>query len=172
MPSKGRIVYWDSNIFLSFINKIPDRIQTIRDLLTEIQEDAHSFILTSSESIAEVANAAFEKEQSKLNPAIEEQIDAMWDDASMVRIIDNGSHIARIARDLIRDAIPHGWVLKPKDASHLASAYWYNQKVGELKEFHTYDLRLHKYQTMIGIHVDTPHVLQYRMDLEDNDDTE
>lgn len=170
MPSKGRVIYWDSNMFLSHINKIPDRVQVIRDILSEISEDSKSIILTSSESIVEVAHAIYEKEQKQLDPAVEATIDAMWNDSSIVRMIDNGPHIALIARGLIRDVIPQGWILKSKDAIHLASAHWYDQNIGEVREFHTYDQELLKYQTIIGIHIGTPNVLQHRMNFDNDED--
>lgn len=166
MPSNGRVIYWDSNVFVSYINGIPERLQTIKDMLAEIVDDQQSFILTSSESIVEVSHAADEKVQSRLDPTVEAAIDAMWNDTSVVRIIDNGPPIAHMARDLIRDSIPHGWTLKPKDAVHLASAFWYDQNVDDLNEFHTYDDRLFKYEAMIGIRIDYPHVLQHRMNLD------
>lgn len=165
-----RVVYWDSNVFLSYINGIPERVPTIRDVLAEMQESSKNFILTSSESIAEVTHMTQERTQGRLDPAAESKINAMWEDTSTVRIIDNGSHIAFIAQELIRDVIPDRWSLQPKDAIHLASAYWYDQNVGELREFHTYDQGLFKYQTMIGIHIDYPHVLQHRMNLEGEND--
>jgi predicted nucleic acid-binding protein len=164
MPKNSRVIYWDSCVFLSHINGIPDRIQTINSILYEINEDDNSIILTSSESIVEVAHALYEKENNQLDPKIESVIDAMWDDSRIVKMIDNGPHIAKIARNLIRDAIPQGWSLKSKDAIHLASAMWHNQFVRCIDEFHTYDKKLFKYEAMIGIHINTPHVLQYRMD--------
>lgn len=170
MPNNGRVIYWDSCVFLSHINGIQDRIQTINDVLNEINEDRNSIILTSSESIVEVAHALYEKEQNRLDPEVEVAIDTMWDDSNIVAMIDNGPHIARRARKLIRDAIPHGWVLKPKDAIHMASAYWYDYYVGSIDEFHTYDDKLFKYQVMIGINIDYPHVLQYKMNIKGNDD--
>lgn len=168
MPNNngGRIIYWDSCVFLSHINGMPDRIQTINDVLNEVGEDANSIILTSSESIVEVAHALYEKEQKQLDTEIEAAIDAMWDDTDIVEMIDNGPHIAKIARKLIRDAIPNGWVLKSKDAVHLASAMWYDKYVKPIGEFHTYDKKLFKYAPMIGVHIDYPHVLQYRMGFE------
>jgi predicted nucleic acid-binding protein len=164
-----RIIYWDSNVFLSHINGMPNRIQVINDVIQEISENDNSVILTSSESIVEVAHALYEKEQKQLDPEVESIIDAMWEDTNVVEIIDNGPHIAKIARGLIRRVIPNGWVLKSKDAIHLASASWYDRNVNHIDEFHTYDEKLPKYQTMIGIHIDYPHVLQYRWNFSEND---
>jgi predicted nucleic acid-binding protein len=152
--------YWDSSVFLSLLNGLPDRVPTIRGIMMEVEKDRNSFILTSSESIVEVAHIAEEKINLRLDPHVEALIDELWAMDQVIRIIDNGSHIAPIARRLIRDAIPHGWVLRPKDAVHLASALWYNQHVHRLQEVHTYDDALFKYGVMIGIHICEPYVQQ------------
>lgn len=168
MPNNGRIIYWDSCVFLSHINGMPDRIQTINDILDEIRNDSNSIILTSSESMVEVAHAIDEKTQHCLDPNVEAAIDAMWEDSSIVKMIDNGLYIAKIARNFIRDAIPSGWVLKSKDAIHLASAWWHNKNVSEVEDFQTYDKKLFKYQLMIGIHIGHPYVLQHRLNLDNS----
>ncbi len=135
----------------------------IRDIMTEIEGEKDSFILTSSESIVEVAHVADEKTKSRLDPKVESLIDEMWAMDKIIKIIDNGPHIAPIARRLIRDAIPHGWVLKAKDAVHLASAFWYNKNVHRIDEVNHYDDRLFKYEVMIGIHICEPHIKQMRL---------
>lgn len=58
--------------------------------------------------------------------------------------------IATIARNLIRDAIPHNWELKPKDVTHLATAEWVDQNLSPVSEFHTYDTKLAKYEAMMA----------------------
>ena len=158
MPSSH--LYWDSNVFLSLLNGMPSRDSTIRGIMQETEKQRDSFILTSSESIVEVAHVADEKFRSRLDPRVEALIDEMWAMDKVVKFIDNGAHISPIARRLIRDAIPQGWVLTAKDAVHLASAFWYNQKVHRIDEFHTYDNGLFKYEAMIGIHICEPHVRQ------------
>ena len=59
----------------------------------------------------------------------------------------------------MRDAIPHGWGLKPMDAIHLATAEWVNRRLFTVEEFHTYD-KLDKYGFMIGIRIKEPYILQ------------
>jgi predicted nucleic acid-binding protein len=168
MPNNAITFYWDSCIFLSHINGMPDRIQTINSVISEVNSNSSSIILTSSESIVEVAHAVSEKTQKQLDPNVEQKIDAMWDDTNVVKMIDNGPHIAKLARSLIRDAIPNDWVLKSKDAIHLASAMWYDRNVAKVDEIHTYDKKLFKYQTIIGIHILYPHVTQYRINFNTN----
>jgi predicted nucleic acid-binding protein len=161
MPNKI-CLYWDSNVFLSHLNGVPERIKTIRDLIQEIEENESSCILTSSESIVEVAHVLDEKMNGRLDPRVEEAIDAMWQNHKLIKMIDNGHHISTLARNLIRDAIPQKWKLSPKDAVHLASAYWYNKNVCPIDEFHTYDTKLYKFEAMIGIHICEPYVKQMR----------
>lgn len=160
--TNNRCIYWDSNVFLTHLNAVPNRTKTLIDLIQEI-EDEKGYILTSSESIVEVAHALHEKQNGRLDPLVEEAIDAMWQNNNLIKMIDNGHHISTIARKLIRDVIPNNWVLKPKDAVHLASAFWYNKNVQAIEEFHTYDERLYKYETMIGMHICEPYAKQMRM---------
>jgi predicted nucleic acid-binding protein len=164
MPDKARVLYWDSSVFLSWVNDMPSRVPIIQDIHTEIMDSDNSMVYTSVESIVEVANADSEKEKKTLDPNVEEILNGMWEDNSFVTIVDNIPHIAEIARHLMRDAIPQGWVLKPKDAIHLATAMWLDKNVRRIDEFHTYDHGLPKYEAMIGIHICEPHVLQTRMD--------
>jgi predicted nucleic acid-binding protein len=161
MANKPQI-YWDSNAFLSLLDGIPSRASALSDLIIEIRQQK-GFILTSSESIVEVANVAEEKLHGRLDPDVEAKIDRMWNNHELIKMIDNGPHIAPIARRIIRDAIPNGWSLKPKDAVHLASCYWYNKFVYRVDEFHTYDDRLCKFEVMIGVHICEPHVQQMRL---------
>lgn len=159
MPDR-QTIYWDSNVFLSLLNGPPARIKVITNCLDEFNENG-CFIITSTESIVEVAHALDEKLNGRLDPRIEERIDAMWENPS-IKMIDNGQHISSLARKLIRDAIPNRWSLTPKDAIHLASAYWYNKHVNAVHEFHTYDTKLPKFAPMIGIQVCEPYVQQMR----------
>jgi predicted nucleic acid-binding protein len=156
-------IYWDSNVFLSLLDGIPSRINALRDLIAELKDTPNGFILTSSESIVEVSNVADEKTNGRLDPKFEIMIDKMWNNHHLIKMIDNGPHIAPIARRLIRDAIPQGWALKPKDAVHLASCYWYNRHVCRVDEFQTYDGKLIKFAAMIGVHICEPHVQQMRL---------
>ena len=163
MPDNSRVLYWDSSVFLSWVNEIPSRVPIIEDIHAEIIEENNSIIYTSVESIVEVSHADSEKRQQKLDPTIEERINNMWEDISFVKVVDNVPHIAEIAKRLMRDAIPQSWILKPKDAIHLATAMWLDKNVEHIDELHTYDSGLSKYAAMIGIHICEPHVLQARM---------
>jgi predicted nucleic acid-binding protein len=163
MP-KSKFLYWDASVFLSYINAIPDREKTIENLILEVNSTG-GLIYTSVESIVEVSNAAFEREQGRIDQSIEEKINDLWEDVSTVRTVDHVPHISEIAKRLIREVIPQGWKLTPKDAVHLATAQWLNRNVRSIDEFHTYDRGLIKFEAMIGIHICEPYVLQTRMDL-------
>lgn len=156
---KGRILYWDSDVFLSYIGAHPERIDTIASLLQEIKNDDDAIIVTSVIAKVEVAYAAQEKTQQTLDPEAEAAIDALWEDSSIVELIDLSDHIALKARSLIRQAMQQGWALRANDAIHLASAQW----LTGVREFHTYDTRLKKFDILIGCEIREPWVQQPRL---------
>jgi predicted nucleic acid-binding protein len=75
-PQKPRI-YWDSNVFLSYINGLSDRLPEIETLLLEAEKDTIE-LLTSTLSIVEVAYATAEKDQHALDDQTEERINKLW----------------------------------------------------------------------------------------------
>jgi predicted nucleic acid-binding protein len=161
MKSDTSLVYWDSCVFLSYINDEPGRSKVINDLFAEV-EKGNGKILTSTVAIVEVACASHERTSSILSLEIQELLDQLWMDSN-ISLVEVNQQIAELARQLIRDAIPNSWVLKPKDAVHLASALWIDKNVSKVNEFITYDTDLTKYQTMIGILVKEPYLLQQRL---------
>jgi predicted nucleic acid-binding protein len=165
MDKSARVLYWDSCVFLSYIEEVPGRISTLEDVLEEISENKDSIIFTSSMSTVEVAFSDGEKDKRKLDPEIQSKIDALWEDNSVVEMVDLSPIVAQMSRKLMRDALPHGKSLKPNDAIHLATAEWLNKYVRSIDEFQTYDQKLESYGPMIGIKVCEPHVVQHRMDI-------
>jgi PIN domain nuclease of toxin-antitoxin system len=117
MPRNPSFFYWDSCVFLSYINGIEDRLQQIEDVWAEIAEDDEKRIVTSAISVAEVAYLITEKEQGRLDPNVETSINAMWYNPS-VSLVEVSPPISFLARKLMRDVVPNGWVLKPHDAIH------------------------------------------------------
>jgi predicted nucleic acid-binding protein len=87
---------------------------------------------------------------------VEKKIDAL---VSLAKMIEISRFVARDARDLIRTVValpagqsfPKGISLKPLDAMHLASA-----KRRGLKEFHTYDTGLYKFDGIFGMKIIRP----------------
>ena len=137
MPSDLPRVYFDACIFLDYISNHPERAPIIEDFV-ELSLKNEIDILTSTASVVEVSHVLDEKEARKLDPHIESKIDAMFNDETVVKLIDFSPLIAKDARTLIRDSIisPTN-ILKPMDAVHLASA-----KRLKVREFLTYDRKL------------------------------
>ena len=165
MPSrKARYVYWDSCVFLAYIDKEPGRVDVIERVWDEVSDQGGDRIVTSVLSIAEVAHAGYEKKSQALDPAAIAAIDAMWKDPSVL-IVETPAQIMYIARDLMRDATAQGWSLRPGDAIQLATAKWVHQYANPITAFHTYDGRIFKYTAMIGIKIVEPEPLSKNIQL-------
>jgi len=158
MPTDTPPLYWDSSVFLAYINGEQGRLPVIDALLAEIEADDDRRIFTSTITRVEVAFAAFEAHSATLDPQALSDIDALWDDRSVVEVVELHDDIALSARGLIREAIARGWSLKPLDAVHLATARWL-----QATEFHTYDASLHKYGQLVGFTIREPYALQGRL---------
>lgn len=152
------LIYWDSNVFLSYINGIEERLPTIDALLEEASNEDAAFLFTSTISKVEVAYAASEQAKGKLDASVESAIEHLWEDYSVVKLVEFHDDIASIARDLLRYSIAQRWRLKPMDAIHLASAKWMGAD-----EFHTYDRPLEKYAGETGCKIIEPYVRQGRL---------
>jgi predicted nucleic acid-binding protein len=120
-------------------------------LLEQASETDELIIYTSAVSITEVAFAKAEKDGGILDPKIESEIDALWNDRSAVKLVEFNEIVARSARSLLRRAIEQGRPLKPMDAIDLATAL--NRSV---TEFHTTDERLQKNWQDLGFAVRDP----------------
>ncbi len=159
MQSRAHVLYWDSDVWLSYINAQPDRINTIASLLKQVQDNDDDVIVVSIIAKVEVAFASYEKVRGALDHDMENRIDSLWSDPSVVEVIELNDHVARIARSLIRENVLRGWSMTPNDAIHLASAQW----LQGVHEFHTYDTRLHRYSHLIGCDICEPYILQPRL---------
>lgn len=133
MPASRPLVYWDSCVFLSYLEKTPSRIGTL-DAVVEEARQKHILIVTSTLSIAEVAYAAQERTAGSPNPAILDLIDGLWNDPTVVLVLEFNRVIAEQARDIVRRGLFERRSLKAADAVHLATAV--NRGVSD---FHTYD---------------------------------
>lgn len=170
MAKTSRNFYWDSNVFLSFINEDPNRISTISDLWDEIVSSNTDRIITSTFSIVEVAFASAEILGEPVEKAIEEKIDLLWGDPTIL-LVESPEIVMRIARTLVRDARSQRYRLKPYDAVQLATAMWINNNGYPISEFHTYD-NLERYSELTELRICEPNVLQPSLlrDVEDGDD--
>lgn len=160
MPDKGRFIYWDSNVFLAYLNGEAGRVNIIEDLWNEVEKGKNDRIITSVATSIEVFCAAYEKKGGKLDPSVESIIQQMFHNPSVVILAETSNAIADISRNLLRFAISKSWALRTFDALELATAKWANENVHYIDEFHTYDNKLMKFEAQIGIKIDQPHVNQ------------
>lgn len=149
--------YWDSCVFLSYINGVVDRLPILDDYLSRART-GDCQIVTSTWSITEVAFEVSERGTKTLSQEIERKIDLFWADRSAIKLVEVHPLLQREARRLMREAIPNGWSLKPVDAVHLATSISDSVKASA---FHTYSNDLHKYQALINIPISVPTPRQY-----------
>jgi len=157
MPKIEEYIYGDSCIFLAYFNKEPGRVEVLDQLFETIHSSGERKLVTSAFSIIEVAHVAQEKYRAKLDPTVEELLDSLWNDSSLLELIDFHENLARKARTLIRQATASGLSLKPADALHLVTA----QSIG-VSMFLTYD-NLGKYANLAGLTIREPFVDQPRL---------
>lgn len=156
MPD-GRLYYWDANIFLYYLNGDLTRLPTLDAILEDVSNNSKDRIVTSVLSKVEVAWVATEKNTRVLSPDEEARIDALWNDPSVIELVDLSDEITYIARSLLRRSMARGWDgLKANDAIHLATAEW----IGAF-EMHTYDTTLFRYGELIGLDVKIPIAAQF-----------
>ena len=154
MP-EPRFLYWDTDVFLSYLNDNPDRIPTLQAILDNVSKDKQHLIVTSTITKVEVAWVAHEKLNRVLSTDEEKRIDALWDDSSVIEFVEFHDDIAIFARNIMRTGMIKGWKLRANDAIHLASA----QSV-QCYEVNTYDDKWKKYEELIGITIKEPSVIQ------------
>ena len=152
--ARRRRIYWDSCVWLRYINESPEDKRVLDWLLEQSSYRMGDIeIITSAISLAEVAFAIVEQTKQALDEDVERQIDYLWADHSAITIVEFYPQIAIEARSLIRMGIPRGWSLTPLDAVHLATA-----RRLQATEFHTYDTRLFRYSDDVGFPVKEPYV--------------
>jgi predicted nucleic acid-binding protein len=158
MP-ESRFIYWDANVFVSYLNNDKERIPTIEAILEVVESSKIDRIVTSVVSKVEVAWVAQEKINRVLTNDEEKRIDDMWENAEIFEMIDFSNDIALKARKLMREGLSRGWKLLTNDAIHLASAQW----VGAI-ELQTYDLKdFQKFSELVGIEIREPHAIQPKL---------
>jgi predicted nucleic acid-binding protein len=150
MPGNIPRSYWDSCVFLAWINNEPGRAGIVDSLLRSARAGDFE-IITSVISVTEVALAAEEKRSGTLSQAMLIKIERLWEPPSPVKLVEVSRLIAAEARDLMRQTAPDGLSLKPPDAIHLSTA----PRVA-CDEFLTYDPKLQKCAGLIGVSVKEP----------------
>ena len=162
MPDTLRIIYWDANAFLAYVNEETERMPAL-DAILDSSANGEVQLRTSKISRAEVAFGVTEQTQRALAVATEQLIDGLWNDTTAVLMVEYHADIGNRARALMRSAITRGWSLKPLDAIHLATAQWLVDSGVQVDEFHTYDGNLEKYGDIVGFTICEPHTVQPRM---------
>jgi predicted nucleic acid-binding protein len=137
MPEPRRMIYWDSCIFLHWLEGTKRWQSALDAIIDEVKDTASLVLVTSTASITEVAYAKVEKSEGLLDPAVLVSLDDLWADDSIVRLIEFDQLTARRARDLLRRSIETPRSLKPLDAIHLATAL----QMG-VEDCHTTDARM------------------------------
>lgn len=151
------LVYWDSCVFLSYVNGDADRLPDIEGLLEEAKQGQIE-IITSTVSMVEVAFGNAEQTGKALDPDIEAKIYALWLPPSPVRTVDFHPQIGVGAVQLMRNGLLQDWALRPLDAIHLSTA----QRWGA-KALHTYDTGLAKYAPVVGYAIGPPTASQRKL---------
>lgn len=142
--------YWDSCVFLSYLENNLARVSHIESILNKAAEREVQ-VLTSTLSITEVAYTSYERERRVLQLDEEERIEGLW--YPPVMLIEYHRGIATEARRLIRESFQgNGPTLKPADAIHAATACLH-----EATAFHTYDEKLARVlSTLLAFEVGPP----------------
>ena len=158
MPSSR--IYWDADVFLSYINGTSGRADVIAELLHKSKQGEIE-IVTSTISMVEVAFAATEKAGKLLDRETEDAIDALWADRGAVKLIEVDQLVNKEARALMRIGLPKSWRLKAMDAIHLATA-----KLSGAGELNTYNLcDFEKFSEALGIIIREPYLEQSMLGL-------
>ncbi len=126
-------VYWDSNMFVSIIEGVAERLPAIMEIMNDA-EDGKIEIWTSVFSIAEVAFAKSEKDGKELDQITQKKINDFWEIGSPFTLVELHRGIMAVAAELIRLAMVNGLRLAPGDAVHIATA-----KENGISTVHTYD---------------------------------
>ena len=149
MAEQPKLIYWDADVFLSYINGVTDRLSHLDPLLEQSGKDIQ--IITSTISVVEVAFGKMEQDKRALDEEVEYKINTLWATKSPVKLIEFFPNIAERAKGLMRHSMTQGWSLKPMDAIHLGTAH--NQGCAE---FHTYDEALSKFSIHLEMSIMKP----------------
>ena len=85
MPSRPEFIYWDSSVFLSYINAYPGRVSVLDAILDDIhRSNGPKKIVTSILAKIEVAASAQESSTRALSIETERKIDSLWNDSSVI----------------------------------------------------------------------------------------
>jgi predicted nucleic acid-binding protein len=158
MVERLPLIYWDADIFMSYVEDHPDRAPLI-DLLLGDARAGKLELITSVITVAEVGYAASERLAGALSADVLQKIDGLWAVGGPVRVVEVYPLIASRARNLIREGVPRGWTgLRAHDAIHLATAQQLHAD-----EIHTYDELWSRYADILGIPINEPRTSEPRI---------
>lgn len=154
-----RLLYWDSCVFLDYLENSPDRIEILDQIWEELETVAGSKIYTTLFSTIEVSYLAQERNQGIPSVETLQRLDSLWWNHPLVEVVEVNHKIATMARELVRHNISSGWKLTAPDALQLATAQWLHG-IRNVREIHTYDMRLYKYDSLLGMTVCAPYTMR------------
>ncbi len=133
MPTNER-VYWDSDVFISFLQQEPGRYAVLRHWV-ERAENGEAQIVASAFSLCEVARV-----DDDLLPEEQERMIVGFFGNPYILIQQVDEHVAQQARAIVRELR-----MSAKDAVHVASAIQANVSV-----MHSYDAEMLKHSGKVG----------------------
>lgn len=145
MSPSGNFVYWDSSVFIAWMQNEPQRAPNIEALMQEYRREEIR-IAVSSIAIAEVVFIADERlDPSRMTPENERLLEEMWHDPRIL-LIETNTWVFHQARRFLRMLRRNGiGGIKPMDAIHLATIRWLEEsdllQGGALVYVATYDAR-------------------------------
>jgi len=149
-----RRIYWDSCVWLRYINEDPENKEVLDLLLRDsANRNGDIELITSAIAQTEVAYATVEQNNQALDDDIEQKIDSLWLDRRAVILVEYYPAIALEARGLIRMGVEEGLKIGSHDSIHLATA-----KRLQVSEFHTYDKKLLRFSNKFGFPITEPFI--------------
>jgi predicted nucleic acid-binding protein len=149
MSNKPKLIYWDSCVFISAIQRTKDRFDILNNILDDAKADKIK-IVSSTLAIAEIVKLEQGLDSSKLT-----------EDASRIKdFLENKYfHIRNVDRAIAEEAasIAREFKIKPQDAIHVATALRY-----QCSCLQTYDGGLLGLDSKIGrppLRIELPHCL-------------
>lgn len=154
MPSRPRLIYWDTSVVLAYLNVEESHHGVLDEVLRDIRVSQGSRLLvTSTYAIVETVRIRAEFQDQALRDSAEELMDFFWNDRSIIRLVELHVGIARRARRLQRQITDAGGKLTPSDATHLATASWL-----EVSEMQSYDRDHLRLDGTMAFRIREPHV--------------
>ncbi len=155
MPDKTPAFYWDSSVWLSYLNSTNGRAAHIDPYVVACQKSKQKkskpnfSIVASTFVIAEVAFVRTESTSRVLSDVEEQKIDALL---SIAKLMSAHDAIMREARSMMREALSQGLhIPSGADAVHLATARRMNAT-----QLHTYDRKLLALRDAFGFPIKEP----------------